>query len=576
MSWRDNDNLCKATDFTYRIDRRNYRCLMDQLSATKTMGQADILPDMGISQMATSITTRMNYNRINTVHVQYPARLDVDPITSVESGEILPDTSGFPTRYEPPSVSFKTYRSVSNWGHKKIADYALQNRKRSFITPNYIWNGIMAFGGKCPPKTRLLSYEHAQNIIRAALKVDDKIPIMGVMDSIEHIPRSTSPGLPWIVNVPGLKKREILNRFLPSIVGYWRRVGAGLPVVPLPDCAAFARSHISTPDKNKEILPQMAYGMEMMKGGMTWLHFQAMRARYFDPGCKFIMLDYSAFDSLVPAWLIRDSFKLLAEKFDFSHVNQGGNILPVDESHEKRKFKRMVDYFINTTIRNSDGRRFRKNHGVPFGSMFTNIIDTIVNLLVMYTICDCSLECTPIFELAFGDEGLICIPSSVLADVECFSRVAKEIFGMVVSPTKSYATTNLKNIRFFGYYNNNGSPIKDSIDLIASMLYPQFLKDDWSYCISRALGCMLASAGSSSDVFLCGQAVWNYASRFPEVRGVELIRENPELRRYLDQMGCSDLSLSHDFFFDINLLIPAWNCRKIQRNIQLVRAPLMY
>jgi len=465
----------------------------------------------------------------------------------------------------------------------------------------------MAFGNKCPPKTNIPSYEYAKNKIRNDLRVSEKIPILSISESVRSIPRSTSPGLPWITSKPGWKKGAILDSFLPSIASYWKRVGSGLPTIPLPDCAAFARSHISSPDVNKvrpvwayplhavaqesrfavpiiqllksqKILQQSAYGMEMMKGGMTWLNSQAMRAKYFDPGCKFMMLDYSSFDSSVPAWLIRDAFKIIEEKFDFASISQDGVVLPADASQERRKFKKMVDYFINTPIRNSDGRRFLKNHGVPSGSMFTNIIDTIVNLLVMYTVCDVCIEAVPIFEIAFGDDGLICLPSTSLADIESFSQCAKILFGMTINIKKSYATSMVRNIHFLGYYNNNGTPVKDPYDLIASMLYPQYLKDDWSYCISRALGCLLASAGASSEVFLCGQAVWHYASRFPEVldRGLTLIRENPRSRRYLDQMGCGDLPLSHDFFFDINMLIPAWNCSKIQKNIQLTRCPLMY
>lgn len=554
--------------------------------------------------MAASIITRLNekYNRFVTVHVQYPIRYDVDPIKTVSAGRLLASQSGFPANYEPPSVSFKTYRSLCNWGFKKMADHVLQNKKRSFVTPNYVWNGVMEFGKKRPKKLKHPSYDFALKRLESLLDVENKIPIMNMEDSVKHIPRSTSPGFPWITLCPGVKKGEILDQHFGEIANYWKRVGAGLPVVPLPDCAAFARSHISSPDVNKvrpvwaypltaicqesrfaiplinllkeqKIMRNSAYGMEMMKGGMTWLNSQAMKAQMISPGCKFVMLDFKAFDSSLPAWLLRDVLKVFEKKFDFSKIQcEDGTIMPADPVQERRKFSRIVNYFINTPIRNSDGRRFQKDCGIPSGSMITNIIGTGCNVVTTTCLCDACIEYMPIFDLYFGDDSFLCLPSKAIADIDALADTALAWFGLTYNRKKSYATTLLRNIHFLGYHNNSGSPVKDPVDLIASMLYPQYLKDDWSYCISRALGCILAAAGSSTDVFLCGQAVWHYASRFPEVldRGIRLIEENPRSKRFIEMMGCGDLPLSHDFFFDICLGIPAWSCSKLSKNISLV------
>lgn len=93
----------------------------------------------------------------------------------------------------------------------------------------------------------------------------------------------------------------------------------------MPDCAAFAGSHITVSKENKvrpvwvvpivvvlaenrfvtplldEILSQncfreSAYGMEMLKGGMAWLsnHIHRSRKRGYS---KYLMLDFTAFDS---------------------------------------------------------------------------------------------------------------------------------------------------------------------------------------------------------------------------------------------------------------------------------------
>lgn len=554
--------------------------------------------------MAARIITNFNshYNKHNIAYAIYPERQDVESESPGPKGRILPPTKGFSADYKPPSVSFKTYRSMAAFGQKQVADYILQNRKRSFVTPNYVWNGIMKFSQKTVPRLDCIEYASALDRLRNTLQLDKKIPIMSMDDAVAGIPRSTSPGFPWITTHPGFKKGDIIDCFLPIIKQYWKAVGNGEPTLPLPDCAAFARSHISTVDKNKvrpvwayplhvvcqeakytypltkllkdqKIFPESAYGMEMMKGGMTWLNNQAVRASLQYPGCKFLMTDYSSFDATVPAWLIRDVFTIIADKFDFSKMSVGGYVVSVDPEKERNKFRKFVNYFINTPIRNSDGRRFLKDHGVPSGSMWTNIIDTCINFVVSHTLSDQVFDTQPIFSVFFGDDGCMCFPDSAVMDVDAFAQTALNCFGMVISKNKTIATRNRKNIHFLGYFNYDGTPVKSSIDLIASMLYPQYEKDDWAYCISRALGCLLASAGTSTDVFLSARAVYLHAARLgPQDldRGLEMVKTHPRMRRFVDQLGCGELNITHDYFHDIKMSIPFANCNKLECRVNLV------
>lgn len=555
--------------------------------------------------MAARILTRLNthHHKYNIVSVTYPGIPDVESNPCGPKGRLLPQGKGFPTRYTPPSVSFKTYRALINGGQRNLTNYVLQNRKRSFITANYVWNGIMNFSKATRTRTANPSYYRCLKQLEATFKIEEQLPILSMSCVPEHIPGSTSPGLPWIITHPGWKKADVIEKYLPVIQSRWRHIGQGQTTIPLPDCAAFARSHISSPDKNKvravwaypvevicqearfsyplveelknqRIFPESAYGMEMMKGGMTWLNNQVMRTLARKPGSKFLCTDYSSFDSSVPAWLIRDCFSVIEKKFDFSRIQTSYGIVETDPEVELRKFRKMVSYFINTPIRNSDGRRFLKDHGVPSGSMFTNIIDTMVNYLVSMSLCSDVFDNPPEWGIFFGDDSLICIPPEQLLDVEAFSMSADAVFGLTIHPDKCIATRNPRNIHFLGYFNYHGTPIKSPIDLVASMLYPQTETDDWAYCISRSLGCLLASAGASTDVFQCANAVWNYAARNENAtealdRGLRLIRENPRSRRFIDQMGCGDLHFTHDFFHDMNLSVPQSNCNKLVKNVNL-------
>lgn len=241
-----------------------------------------------------------------------------------------------------------------------------------------------------------------------------------------------------------------------------------------------------------------AYGMEMMKGGMIWLNNMLVRCRKIDGGAKYITCDYSSFDTTIPAWMIRDVFSVIEEILDFSHDSDGHQLEP---NKEKGKFRKMINYFINTPIRNMDGRRFLKDHGVPSGSMFTNIIDTFVNMVVMMTILLIVCGDYPLFITAFGDDSVCAMSGKSIINMDALARAADYLFGMKINVNKSYWTHQVNNVHYLGYFNMSGGQVKPTEELVASMLFPQYLQDDWSYCVSRALGCCLAAAGNSPDVF---------------------------------------------------------------------------
>lgn len=133
---------------------------------------------------------------------------------------------------------------------------------------------------------------------------------------------------------------------------------------------------------------------------------------------------------------------------------------PIDVIIEEglRRFRRVVKYFINTPIRAHTGQRWKKSGGVPSGSMYTNILDSIINCITTrYIIYDTTGK-LPDAEMYLGDDGVLAIDAPV--NMNDMAEVGQRKFGMEINVKKSSVTTSTKNIHFQGYFNLDGRPFK--------------------------------------------------------------------------------------------------------------------
>lgn len=117
--------------------------------------------------------------------------------------------------------------------------------------------------------------------------------------------------------------------------------------------------------------------------------------------------DFTSFDSSVPNWLIHEAFDMIEALFDFGRYapSPSGKVgIPYASTSLEGLFGRVRDYFINTPFTTPSGATYTKVHGVPSGSMFTNLVDTIVSRMVLtylHGVCcsiktygdDCHVKC---------------------------------------------------------------------------------------------------------------------------------------------------------------------------------------
>jgi hypothetical protein len=323
---------------------------------------------------------------------------------------------------------------------------------------------------------------------------------------------SSSPCLPW--SEYGYKtKKEVIqsNSNVASIRKFWSFVKKGVKMYP-PDSMAHVRSHLKKegePDKVRAVwgypltmvlgeamfaLPiinaikrsatPMAYGYETAVGGMSRI-VKECKGKYFTA------LDFSRFDKTVPIWLIEEAFKILEYQIDFTRYDEYGTPNSVELY---RCWDFIKSYFKFTTIRLANGERYKKNVGIPSGSYFTQVIDSIVNHIII-TWCYLKLHGQPPkYIKVLGDDSLC--SSDLRFDLDD----AQDLFsliGMELNVNKSSTSKYLSNIEFLGYQIGNGYPIKSYQKWLSSLAYPEFPDRDIDEFITRALGLGYACAAEN-------------------------------------------------------------------------------
>jgi len=108
-------------------------------------------------------------------------------------------------------------------------------------------------------------------------------------------------------------------------------------------------------------------------------------------------LDFSGFDSSISARWIDFAFSVLATHFHFTC------------EEEESVWMKIINYFIHTPIMLPNQEVWQKHHGVPSGSYFTQMVDSIVNFMaVTYAWLKATGRAVPEGRvLVLGDDSLV-------------------------------------------------------------------------------------------------------------------------------------------------------------------------
>jgi hypothetical protein len=195
--------------------------------------------------------------------------------------------------------------------------------------------------------------------------------------------------------------------------------------------------------------------------GMTKCEMGAKIHNSFEqqPGTT-ICLDYSKYDTTISAEMIRRAFVILATWFSRTEQRMFG-------------WETVIKYFIHTPIVMPDGNLYvGKNHGVPSGSYFTQLIDSVVNVALCYAL-------SHRFGFEFSERGVYVLGDDSIMKVRgkfSLPEMAKYLagHGLILHDDDK---TVVGEEHFLGAFWKKGKPDSPLSELTKKAVFPETFRD---------------------------------------------------------------------------------------------------
>lgn len=187
-----------------------------------------------------------------------------------------------------------------------------------------------------------------------------------------------------------------------------------------------------------------------------------------------ISIDYSKYDQSIPGWLIGDAFELVKGMFN-----------PYDFKKWESVWQLIVNDFIHKDIVDADGHLIHSHNGVPSGDMFTQIIDTVCNLIIIHTYMNAK-HADNIWDcMICGDDNLIFTNQHI--DLDDLSSYIQHNFGIQCHPDKCTEGTEFDDPMFLSREWRAGGAWREPHEILAKMLYPERFRPYYSGEISAEM-----------------------------------------------------------------------------------------
>jgi hypothetical protein len=174
-------------------------------------------------------------------------------------------------------------------------------------------------------------------------------------------------------------------------------------------------------------------------------------------------LDYSKFDTSIPAELSSMAFRIVRESF-------------VMDEQDRRDWERITRYFHTSPFLCPDGYIYSgRRHGVPSGSNFTQIIDSIVNaILLEYVARRQDFKLVRYFVL--GDDVVMGVDRPI--SLEATAATLQEL-GIKLNLQKSKVHACTEPIHFLGHDVVNMTMRRELRETLVKLMTPERPKRDY-------------------------------------------------------------------------------------------------
>jgi len=188
------------------------------------------------------------------------------------------------------------------------------------------------------------------------------------------------------------------------------------------------------------------------------LHLDKQRHAFiklnFPSDYQILVINYRVFDSAVPNWVMQLCFDVLMQKLDFSReLREDGTVEQVDACDNKKRFRKMVEYFLKIPIHVRDDVEYTisKARGIPRGSYFSNLIRTMSNFVMTRMLCCHIFRELPVSQRFHGSKCVLVFESEIKLSLSDYSACAQTYFGIVVDQNRSCIAANVEDFHSLGY-----------------------------------------------------------------------------------------------------------------------------
>lgn len=250
-------------------------------------------------------------------------------------------------------------------------------------------------------------------------------------------------------------------KFDPYVAGRRVQFGPSGPKTRLvwmaPLATTLLASRFSAPihQSLERVLP-LAYGFNSVEKGAR---ISGLTSRFR----QVLSLDFSGFDASLSRFLIKDAFLILKTHLDL-------------DASDEALYQRLIDDFVHTRIVTPSGDMYRVHGGVPSGSPFTSLVDSVCNVLACQyawiRLTGKALSADNLWVL--GDDVIICTDSTIT--LRMLAQAVRGI-GLAVNVTKSGVTRSSDRgsepVHFLGHYWVNGRMHRPIRELVLRLVFPE-------------------------------------------------------------------------------------------------------